>query len=71
MNKLVVVTKNKETYFVRRLIEEVGNRAVFFNPWQDFILPESEKYLVRTTGVYRSDLDLHFLSTLPVGSVMR
>jgi glutathione synthase/RimK-type ligase-like ATP-grasp enzyme len=70
MNKLVVVTKNKDTYFIKRLTEEVRDSALFFNPWQDFVLPESEKYLVRTTGVYGSDLDLHFLSTLPSHSII-
>lgn len=65
MNKLCVVAKNKETYFIKRLIEEVGQSVMLFDPWSDFTIPEAELYLVRTTGVYRSDLDLMLLQTLP------
>jgi hypothetical protein len=64
MNKLVVVAKNKDTYFIKRLIEEVGDSAILFNPWLDFQIPEGQKYLVRTTGVYGIVLDLHILGTL-------
>lgn len=64
MNKLVVVAKNSETYFIKRLMAEVGNAISLFNPWADLILPESQKYLVRTTGVYGSDLDLLILKSL-------
>jgi glutathione synthase/RimK-type ligase-like ATP-grasp enzyme len=65
MNKLVVVTKNPNTYFLERLTGEVGNDAlVFFNPWTDAFFPKAEKYLVRTTGVYGSDLDLLMLQSL-------
>lgn len=64
MNKLVVVAKNKDTYFIKRLSEEVGDSAVLFNPWLDYQIPEAQKYLVRTTGVYGNDLDLHVLGTL-------
>ena len=60
-----MVAKNKETYFTKRLTEEVGQALLFFNPWQDFQVPEAQKYLIRTTGVYGSDLDLHILATLP------
>lgn len=71
MNKLCVIAKNKETYFVKRLIEEVGRAQVLlFDPWSDFLLPEADLYLVRTTGVYRNDLDLMFIKTLLTDKVI-
>lgn len=65
MNKICVVTKNKETYFIKKLIEEVGDRLTFFNPWSDYTIPESDLYFARTTGVYHNDLDLLMMGTLP------
>lgn len=66
MNKLVIITKNEKTYFVEKLIKELGqNKVALFNPWTDLILPEGEHYLVRTTGIYGSDLDLLMAGTLP------
>lgn len=65
MNKLCVFAKNKETYFIKRLIEEVGRRVVLFDPWSDFELPFADNYIVRTTGVVRNDLDLMILESLP------
>jgi glutathione synthase/RimK-type ligase-like ATP-grasp enzyme len=71
MNKLVVLTKNSETYFIKRLIEEVGqSRVQLFNPWADAILPEAESYLMRTTGVYGNDLDLLIAQSLPQERIM-
>lgn len=70
MNKLCVVAKNKETYFIKRLIEEVGQGVVLFDPWSDYELPEASVYLVRTTGVYRSELDLMLLKTLPAEKIV-
>ncbi len=64
MNKLVVLAKNQNTYFIKRLTEEVREGVAFFNPWADLLLPDGENYLVRTTGVYGNDLDLMFLKTL-------
>lgn len=64
MNKICVFAKNKQTYFIKRLIEEVGEVALF-DPWSDFMLPEAETYLVRTTGVQRNELDLLMLKSLP------
>ncbi len=61
MNQICVLAKNSQTYFIRRLIEEVGNRVALFNPWADFELPEANCYLARTTGVYKSDLDLSLM----------
>lgn len=60
MNKFCVIAKNKNTYFIKRLIEEVGQLPVF-DPWSDYDFPEAEKYIVRTTGIYRNDLDLMML----------
>lgn len=71
MNKLVVLAKNSQTYFIKRLIEEVGESNVqLFNPWSDVILPEGEQYLVRTTGVYGNDLDLMMAQALPQDKVI-
>ncbi len=60
MNKLCVVTRNRETYFMKRLTEEVGEFSVW-NPWEDKPLPVASTYLVRTTGVYGDDRDLDLL----------
>lgn len=61
MNKILVVAKNPETYFIKRLREEV--HFTLFNPWLD----DWEKgfrhslALVRSSGIYQSDKDLEFL----------
>lgn len=60
MNKLCVVTRNRETYFMKRLTEEVG-KLECWNPWKENILPPASHYLVRTTGVYGDDRDLELL----------
>jgi glutathione synthase/RimK-type ligase-like ATP-grasp enzyme len=71
MNKLVIITKNRQTYFIESLIKEVGEDKVkMFNPWMDLELPAGENYLVRTTGVYGSDLDLMMLQSLPQEKVI-
>lgn len=59
--KIAVIAKNKETYFIKRLIEEVGHGLPCFDPWSDVEFPQADTYLVRTTGVYGSDLDLLIL----------
>lgn len=69
MNKFCVFAKNKETYFIKRLIEEVGD-VKLFDPWSDLELPQAEITIVRTTGVYRNDLDLLVLKSLPAVSVI-
>lgn len=67
MNKILVLVKNQNTYFIRRLREEVDlNSLEIFNPFEQekpnkFLDPEV--ILSRTTGVYHSDLDLDFLKT--------
>lgn len=65
MNKICVVAKNPDTYFVKRLIKEVGLGAIIFNPWEDLLFPEADLYLSRCSGVYGSDLDLMFLKSVP------
>ncbi len=60
MNKLCVITRNRETYFLKRLTEELG-QVVFCNPWEEKTLPEADSYLVRSTGVYGDDRDLDLL----------
>jgi glutathione synthase/RimK-type ligase-like ATP-grasp enzyme len=65
MNRICVIAKNKKTYFIHRLIEEVGQGVVLFDPWSDFELPEAQVYLTRTTGVYRNDLDLMIMKAVP------
>ena len=69
MNKLCIIAKNKKTYFINRLIEEVGNNIAVFDPWSDIDFPQAEKYIVRTTGVYHSDLDLMLLKALPENKI--
>lgn len=68
--KIAVIARNKETYFIKRLIEEVGHGAVCFDPWSDVEFPEADTYLVRTTGVYGSDLDLMILKSVPSHKVV-
>ena len=71
MNKLVILAKNKQTYFIKRLIKEVGDdNVVLFDPWSDIILPEAENYLIRTTGVHKNDLDLLMIQALPQDRVI-
>lgn len=70
MNKLCIVAKNKTTYFIKRLIEEVGQGVTVFDPWSDIIFPEAEKFLVRTTGVYGNDLDLMMLKSVPAEKIV-
>lgn len=65
MNKFTVIAKNKETYFIKRLTEEVGEDSIcILDPWQS----QEEAFpvgaiLVRTTGVYGGNADLDFLET--------
>lgn len=62
MNKLLVVAKNPETYFIKRLIKEVGqNGLLLFNPWKDAAPSGFERVLFRSSGIYHSDLDLEFV----------
>ena len=63
MNKFAVLTKNPETYFNRRLIEEVGKGGVLLiNPWElaKPSLAGIKKILVRTTSVHGNE-DLNFM----------
>ena len=69
MNEITVIAKNKNTYFIKRLIEELKQRVVVFDPWSDFEFPTAGTYISRTTGVYGSDLDLLILKSLPTLSV--
>ena len=70
MNKICVFAKNKNTYFINRLIEEVGQSVLLFDPWTALDLPVADRYLARTTGVYKSDLDLLILGSLPENQVV-
>src|SRR5690349_8413184 len=67
MNKLSVLSENVKTYFIKRLIEEVGESLSIHDP-RESSGPFSEKILVRTTGVNRDDRDLAFLKALPLPS---
>ncbi len=66
MNKLTVLAKNKETYFIKRLTEEVGKYTFdILDPWTGpDLIPGNKMLLVRTTGVYGDDKDLQFLKGL-------
>lgn len=71
MKNIVIVAKNQETHFIKRMIEEAGQKSCeFFNPWKDFSIPEGSFYLVRTTGIHHSDLDLLMLSGLESNKVI-
>jgi glutathione synthase/RimK-type ligase-like ATP-grasp enzyme len=62
MNKLLVVAKNPETYFIKRLIKEVGQGGVLlFNPWKDLAPTDYDRVLFRSSGIYHSDKDLEFV----------
>jgi glutathione synthase/RimK-type ligase-like ATP-grasp enzyme len=61
MNKLCVFSTNVKTYFMTRLINEVGQGLVIFNPQIESELPDAQAVLVRTSGVLRNDLDLAVL----------
>lgn len=66
MNKILVLAKNKKTYFIKRLIEVVGlERLILFDPWSEAPPKDTdiEKILVRTTGVYTPQEDLTFLKS--------
>ncbi len=63
MNKLCVLARNPNTYFTKRLTEEVG--IEIYDPWSRSALPPSENYLVRTSGVYGDDRDLELLRNSP------
>jgi glutathione synthase/RimK-type ligase-like ATP-grasp enzyme len=65
MNNICVVAKNKETYFIKKLMNTLGHSLQVFDPWSDFMVPEADFYITRTTGVYGSDLDLLMLNHLP------
>lgn len=65
MKRITVIAKNKETYFIKRLMEEVGEQVKLFDPWSDIDFPEADLYIARTTGVYNSDLDLLIAKSLP------
>ncbi len=60
MNKMTVVTRNRETYFMKRLTEEVGELDCW-NPWEDTRVPDASAFLIRTSGVYGDDRDLNLL----------
>lgn len=63
MNKLVILAKNPNTYFIRRLIEEGGPSQIeLVNPWESSSqFSHQGSILVRTTAIHGSDKDLHFL----------
>ena len=62
MNKLCVLSTNPETYFMKRLREEVGQGLQIITPQSP--VPETDHILVRTTGIEREDKDLSFLSRM-------
>lgn len=69
MNKICIIAKNKKTYFVEKLTEKIKDGVFIFDPWSDLVLPEADHYIVRTTGVYGSDLDLLILQSLPAEKI--
>ncbi len=69
MNKFTVLAKNKETYFIKRLTEEVDKESLLFiDPWTESDLKaEGDFILVRTSAVYGGDHDLDYLSVNATG----
>jgi glutathione synthase/RimK-type ligase-like ATP-grasp enzyme len=62
LNKLTIVAKNPQTYFIKRLSEELGEHKIqHFNPWSDPIPASCDKILFRSSGIYHSDIDLDFV----------
>lgn len=63
MNKLVILAKNPNTYFIRRLMEERGSSKIeLVNPWESSaVISQQTSVLVRTTAIHGSDKDLRFL----------
>jgi len=62
MNKLTIVAKNPQTYFIKRLSEELGEEKIqHFNPWIDPVPASYVKILFRSSGIYHSDVDLDFV----------
>jgi ribosomal protein S6--L-glutamate ligase len=64
--KILIVSKNWETYFIKRLMSEVGNKEVeLYNPWSSLRPPERGHSYVftRTSGIYGDDRDLKFLTS--------
>ncbi len=71
MNKLIVIAKNKKTFFLERLTKELGKQKLsIFDPWGDewgreiISSDPTCPVLVRSTGVYGDDKDLDFLRDL-------
>jgi glutathione synthase/RimK-type ligase-like ATP-grasp enzyme len=64
MNKISVLAKNRETYFIQRLTEEVGE-VEFIDPWEGPRTPSEDLLLVRTTSVHGQGEDLEYLRRLP------
>lgn len=62
LNKLTIVAKNQQTYFIKRLSEELGESKIqHFNPWIDPVPASCDKILFRSSGIYHSDVDLDFV----------
>lgn len=71
MNKFCVLSRDPNTYFMRRLSEEVGKEAfILFDPFEGHPLPEAPLYLVRTTGVYHSEVDLELLKQVMPNTII-
>lgn len=70
MNKISVLAKNKQTYFLKRLTEEVGReRLNLFDPWSDsWDFDPGSLVLCRSTGVYQGQKDLDFLREKAAGA---
>ena len=59
MNNFLILTRNTDTYFIKRLIEEVGEEVGFVGPHSS--VQSAGRVLSRWSGVYRDDSDLTFL----------
>jgi len=70
MNKYCVIARNFQTYFVKRLSEEVGKELSWFNPWEGSELPPAAIYFFRSSAVYGGQRDLDSLKQIPHGALL-
>jgi len=69
MNKLIVIAKNKNTYFLHQLRKQMNGSELFFlDPWDkdwgEELFYGDPSFLVRSTGVYGDNRDLELIDTL-------
>lgn len=64
MNKLTIISKTPQTYFIKRLVEEATfTKVSLFNPWEnsEYRRDKDEVVLVRSTSIHASAKDLELI----------